>query len=238
MPEGMYICAMLTFHIITLFPELFQSLIENGLIAKGIEDGEIAFRFVNPRGFTEDKHRTVDDMPYGGGGGMVMKAEPVVRAFESLNLSEKREILLPTPRGRLLTQSDLMRYTLYDDIVIICGRYKDIDQRAVEITGAEEISIGDYVLQGGEIPAMAIIEGVTRLLPDFIGEFSSAEGDSHWEDRGLSAPSYTRPRTFRGLDVPDVLLSGNHALIEKWREEEGKRLTGKRRPDILDITQR
>ena len=222
---------MIKFHVISLFPELFSEFCKVGLIGRAVADSEISFNFINPREYTKDKHRSVDDVPYGGGGGMVMNAEPIVLAFESLDLGKENEVLLPTPRGELLNQSTLIRLSLQQDIVLVCGRYKDIDQRAVEIIGAKEVSIGDYVLQGGEIPAMAIIEGVTRLLPDFIGDFGSAESDSHWEERGLSAPSYTRPREFRGLSVPDILLSGNHAKIEQWRVDEGKRITREIRPD-------
>lgn len=226
----------MNFHIITIFPELFSPLIENGLIAKAVDTGEIAFNLIDPRDFTTDKHRSVDDDPYGGGGGMVMKPGPIIRAYESIQIKnpDKSITLFPTPRGKVLEQKDLMDFSVLEDIIIICGRYKDIDHRVVEIIKPMEISIGDYVIQGGEVPAMAIIEGTTRLLPDFLGDFDSAQSDSFWGNIMIAAPSYTRPRVFRGLHVPEILLSGNHAAIDAWKIETGRRLTHKYRPDLLD----
>jgi tRNA (guanine37-N1)-methyltransferase len=215
-------------HILTLFPELFPPFINSGLMERAQKSGLLVFNIVNIRDFAKDKHHTVDDEPYGGGGGMVMMPDPVISAFESLPLScQGNRPFLMSPRGERLCQSMLFDFAKEEDLVFICGRYKDIDGRVSEILNARELSIGDYVLQGGDIPAMAVIEGVTRLLPDFLGGFDSAEGDSFFEGRGLSAPSFTRPREYRGYKVPDILLSGNHAMIEKWRKSEGERLSQK-----------
>ncbi|MFP4458528.1 MAG: tRNA (guanosine(37)-N1)-methyltransferase TrmD [Candidatus Zixiibacteriota bacterium] len=222
--------------ILTLFPELFKPFTETGLIAKAIDENSIDIVLINPRDFANNKHNSVDDDPYGGGGGMVIQAKPIVDAFESIEpeIRNNAKILVTSARGEKLNQNKLIEFSEIDNLIIICGRYKDIDQRALDIIGAEEISIGDYVLQGGEVPAMAIIEGVTRLLPNFLGDFDSASSDSFWEDRKLSAPSYTRPRVFRGIEVPEVLVSGNHAKIHKWREEVGKKITEFKRPDLTD----
>jgi tRNA (guanine37-N1)-methyltransferase len=222
-------------YLLTIFPGLFQPFLDESLIKKAQEKGLVEFELINIRDFAADRHHTVDDSPYGAGGGMVMKPEPIVGAFESIpqEIRDNAVVLLPSARGELLTQSLLMDFSMCENLIIVCGRYKDIDQRAIEIIGAREISIGNYVLQGGEIPAMAIIEGATRLLPDFLGDFDSADSDSFWEDTILSAPSYTRPAVFRGLEVPPVLLSGNHAEIDKWRIEQGKEITKKRRSDLL-----
>jgi len=185
----------------------------------------VQYRVVDLRDFTHDKHRTVDDYPYGGGAGMVMKPEPFFEAVEALKPSGP--IVLLSPRGRRFTQDDARRYAAGDDLTLLCGHYKDVDQRVADHLATEEISLGDFVISGGEAAALAVIDATVRLLPGALGDIDSALGDSFY-DRGLSAPSYTRPPDYRGYTVPDVLLSGDHARIDKWRLEEGKRLTNAR----------
>ena len=190
---------------------------------------------VDIREFTEDRHRTVDDLPYGGGPGMVMKPGPIVRAAESLPGDFWRgDVLITSPRGRRFDQTRAERLAGGEYLTVICGRYKGVDGRVPEILGAEEVSIGDFVLSGGEIAALAIVESVARLLPGFMGDIDSAMKDSFsGRDRILSPPEYTRPRGFRGMRVPEQLLTGNHGLIEEWKRRQSLRITRERRPDLL-----
>ena len=208
--------------IITIFPEFFGGPLSLSIPARAVAAGAVRYRVVNLRDFTHDRHRTVDDYPYGGGAGMVMKPEPFFEAIDTLKPTGP--IVLLSPRGRQFTQDDARRYAAGPELTILCGHYKDVDQRVAEHLATEEISIGDFVLSGGEPAALAIIDATVRLLPGAIGDMESATGDSFY-DRGLSAPSYTRPPEYRGHGVPEVLLSGDHARIEAWRRTRGEELT-------------
>ena len=214
------------FTVVTIFPEFFAGPLSLSIPARAVAAGAVQYRIVDLRDYTHDRHRTVDDYPYGGGAGMVMKPEPFFEAIDALNPTGP--VVLLSPRGRQFTQDDARRYAGCPDLTILCGHYKDVDQRVAEHLATEEISIGDFVLSGGEPAALAVIDATVRLLPGAIGDIESATGDSFY-DRGLSAPSYTRPPEYRGHSVPEVLLSGDHARIEKWRREEGTRLTDRKR---------
>ena len=192
--------------------------------------GLVEFGLVQLRDFTHDRHRTVDDYAYGGGAGMVLKPEPFFEAVESLEGGPGRVVLL-SARGRPFTHDDAVRYSLEPRLTLLCGHYKDVDQRVAEGLGAEEVSIGDFVLSGGEPAALCVLDAVVRLLPGALGDHESASGDSHY-DGLLSPPSYTRPPVYRGMEVPEVLRSGNHADIDAWRRREAERLTQERRPDL------
>jgi tRNA (guanine37-N1)-methyltransferase len=211
--------------VITIFPDFFAGPLSLSIPARAVAAGAVQYRIVDLREFTHDRHRTVDDSPYGGGPGMVMKPEPFFEAVDAL--TPRGPIVLLSPRGRRFSQDDARRYAQEPELTILCGHYKDVDQRVADHLATEEVSIGDFVLSGGEPAALAIIDATVRLLPGAIGDLDSAMGDSFY-DRGLSAPSYTRPPTYRGFAVPDVLLSGDHARIDKWRRDEGKRLTDAR----------
>jgi tRNA (guanine37-N1)-methyltransferase len=211
--------------VISIFPDFFTGPLSLSIPARAVQAGAVQYRIVDLRDFTHDKHRTVDDYPYGGGAGMVMKPEPFFEAIDALKPSGP--VVLLSPRGRRFTQDDARRYAAGNELTLLCGHYKDVDQRVADHLATEEISLGDFVISGGEAAALAVIDATVRLLPGAIGDLDSALGDSFY-DRGLSAPSYTRPPSFRGHAVPDVLLSGDHARIDKWRQEEGKRLTDKR----------
>jgi len=208
--------------VITIFPDFFAGPLSLSIPARAVAAGAVQYRIVDLRDFTHDRHRTVDDSPYGGGPGMVMKPEPFFEAVDAL--TPRGPIVLLSPRGRRFSQDDARRYAKEPELTILCGHYKDVDQRVADHLATEVVSIGDFVLSGGEPAALAIIDATVRLLPGAIGDLDSATGDSFY-DRGLSAPSYTRPPTYRGFAVPDVLLSGDHARIDKWRLDQGKRLT-------------
>jgi tRNA (guanine37-N1)-methyltransferase len=186
----------------------------------------------NPRDVTTDRHHVVDDYPYGGGAGMVMKPQPFFEAVESL--ATKPPVVLLSPRGRVFSHADAERFAGGEELTLLCGHYKDVDQRVADHLATEELSLGDFVLSGGEPAALAVIDAVVRLLPGAMSDQESAFGDSFWE-RGLSAPSYTRPPEYRGFRVPDVLLSGDHGRIARWREEEGARLTRARSPRLDSV---
>jgi tRNA (guanine37-N1)-methyltransferase len=215
----------LRINVVTIFPEFFAGPLGLSIPSRAREAGSVEYNIVDLRDFTHDKHRTVDDAPYGGGPGMVMKPEPFFEAVESIGA--KPPIVLLSPRGRTFVHADAERFSQSEELTLLCGHYKDIDQRVADHLVTEEISLGDFVLSGGEAAALAIIDATVRLLPGAMSDLDSARGDSFF-NRGLSAPSYTRPPEFRGHAVPDVLLSGDHARIERWRVEEGKRLTAKR----------
>ena len=216
--------------ILTIFPEIFESPLRASLLGKAIEQGVVDVHVYDIRDHTTDKHRQVDDESFGGGPGMVMKPEPIFAAVEALGEGEKRVILL-SPAGRRLDQELVKKLSKEPWLVLICGRYEGVDERVVEGLPAEEISIGDYVLSGGEAPALAVLEAVTRLVPGVVGRSESVEQDS-FEIGILDHPHYTRPQEFRGMKVPEVLLSGDHAAIEKWRREEALRKTRRNRPDL------
>lgn len=222
---------MIDFAIISLFPEIFES-VEIGLLGKAKGKGLLGVNVVNPRDFTSDRHRTVDDTPYGGGSGMVLMPEPFVAAIESADPAHTRHRILLTPQGKRFEQADAHRLAEKGRLMLICGRYEGFDER-IRYEADEELSLGDFVLLGGEVPALAIIEATTRLVPGVLGnEFSSVD-ESH--QRGLlEYPQYTRPLSFRGREVPDVLRSGHHAEIARYRLKESLRRTLERRPDLLE----
>jgi tRNA (guanine37-N1)-methyltransferase len=217
---------MLRVTIVTIFPEFFHAPLSLSIPARAAQAGSVQYRVVDLRDFTHDRHRTVDDYPYGGGPGMVMKPEPFFEAAESLGATAP--IVLVSARGKPFTQADARRYAEGPELTILCGHYKDVDQRVADHLATEEVSLGPFVLSGGEPAALAVVDATVRLLPGAMSDHESAYGDSHWED-GLSAPSYTRPPVFRGFSVPDVLLSGDHARIDAWRRAEAARLTEHRK---------
>ncbi|HEY4672132.1 MAG TPA: tRNA (guanosine(37)-N1)-methyltransferase TrmD [Gemmatimonadaceae bacterium] len=212
----------LRINVVTIFPDFFSGPLGLSIPSRAAAAGIVPYNLVDLRDFTHDKHRTVDDAPYGGGAGMVMKPQPFFEAVESLNT--KPPIVLLSPRGRVFGHSDAERFAGGEELTLLCGHYKDIDQRVADHLATEEMSLGDFVLSGGEAAALAIIDATVRLLPGAMSDLESARTDSFF-GRGISAPSYTRPPEFRGHTVPEVLLSGDHAKIDKWRTEEGKRLT-------------
>lgn len=217
----------LRINVVTIFPEFFSAPLELSIPARAAAAGAVVYNVVDLREFTHDRHRTVDDAPYGGGPGMVMKPDPFFEAVEAIGAIAP--IVLLSPRGRVFTHADAIRFAAGSEVTFLCGHYKDVDQRVAEHLATEEMSLGDFVLSGGEPAALAIIDAAVRLLPGAMSDMDSARGDSFYERRdGLSAPSYTRPPEFRGLPVPEVLLSGDHARIAKWRREEGERLTRER----------
>jgi tRNA (guanine37-N1)-methyltransferase len=220
------------FDILTLFPDFFTSPLASGLLGKALQKAIARVNLINPRDFTEDKHRRVDDIPYGGGVGMVLKPEPIFAALESLPQLPKREVILTTPQGEPMTQQLFQELTTYDQLVLICGHYEGVDERVCSVV-TREVSLGDFVLTCGEIPALALINGVVRLLPGTVGKEASLAADSFSEGL-LDYPHYTRPPDFRGLTVPDVLLSGNHQAIAAWRFQQQQERTQQRRPDLWE----
>jgi tRNA (guanine37-N1)-methyltransferase len=219
--------------IVTIFPGIFESPLRESLLGRAIEAGVLDVRVHDLRDSTTDKHRQVDDESYGGGPGMVLKPEPVFAAVESLGAGDRRTLLL-SPAGRRLDQ-DLARELAAEPwLVLICGRYEGVDERVVEGVPAEEVSIGDFVVAGGEVPALVVLEAVTRLVPGVIGREESHEQDSFGDEGVLDHPHYTRPAEFRGMRVPETLLSGNHAEIERWRREAALEKTRRNRPDLLE----
>ena len=209
-------------NVVTIFPEFFAAPLAISIPARAVAAGQVEYRIVDLRDFTHDRHRTVDDYPYGGGAGMVMKPEPFFEAVDAL--APTGPIVLMSARGRRFVQADAVRFAAMPELTILCGHYKDVDQRVADHLATEELSLGDFVLSGGEPAALAIIDATVRLLPGAMSDHASAFGDSFWE-RGLSAPSYTRPPEYRGHTVPEVLLSGDHGKIARWRFLEGERLT-------------
>jgi tRNA (guanine37-N1)-methyltransferase len=219
------------FDVVTLFPDFFSSGLSSGLLGKALAKQIAQVNLVNPRDFTHDKHHRVDDEPYGGGVGMLMKPEPIFAAVESIPILEKREVILMTPSGETLKQPLLKDLAAnYQQLVIICGHYEGIDERVANLV-TREISLGDFVLTCGEIPALTLINGVTRLLPGTVGKEESLKLESFEEDL-LDYPQYTRPPEFRGWRVPAILLSGNHGEIAKWRRQQQLDRTKSRRPDL------
>ncbi len=221
---------MLEVNVVTLFPEAIAPYLAASIPGRAAAAGKASYRLVQLRDFAHDRHQTVDDYPFGGGAGMVLKPEPLLEAVESLG-PRTGPVVVMSARGRRFGHEDAVRWSLQEQLTIVCGHYKDIDQRVVELLGAEEVSIGDFVLSGGEPAALCVIDAVVRLLPGAIGDHESASSDSHYEGL-LSPPSFTRPAEFRGARVPEILLSGNHAAIAAWRQQEAERLTRERRPDL------
>jgi tRNA (guanine37-N1)-methyltransferase len=222
------------FDIITLFPEFFASPLDVGLLGKALTKEIAAVHLVNPRNFALDKHRRVDDEPYGGGAGMLLKPEPIFAAVESLPILPRREIILMSPQGQPLAQPLLQEFANnYEQLVVICGHYEGVDERIREHLVTREISLGDFVLTCGEIPALALINGIVRLLPGTVGKEESLKAES-FEEGLLDYPQYTRPSVFRDWEVPEVLRSGNHAAIARWRKEQQLERTRERRPDLWE----
>jgi tRNA (guanine37-N1)-methyltransferase len=217
---------MLTINIVTIFPDFFTAPLALSIPARAAAAGSVTYHVVDLRDYAHDRHRTVDDYPYGGGPGMVMKPDPFFEAVEAIGAQPP--IVLLSPRGRTFTQADAIRYAAGAELTLLCGHYKDVDQRVADHLATEEISLGDFVLSGGEAAALAVVDATVRLLEGAMSDHESAYGDSFF-DRELSAPSYTRPPVYRGHAVPEVLLSGDHQRIAEWRDEEGKRLSRLRR---------
>jgi len=214
---------------VTLFPEVFEGPLRVSILGRAAERGLVRYRVVQLRDYTHDRHKTVDDSPYGGGAGMVLKPEPFFEAVEDLRTGPP--IVLLSARGRPFGHRDAVRFAVGEQLTLLCGHYKDVDQRVADGLGAEELSVGDFVLSGGEPAALCVLDAVVRLLPGALGDHESAATDSHY-DGLLSPPSYTRPSSYRGMDVPAVLLSGDHEQIARWRQAEAERLTRERRPDL------
>ena len=222
------------FEVFTLLPEVFPPYLESSILQRARQRGLIEVQVHNIRDYTLDKHHTTDDIPYGGGGGMVMKPEPVFDAVESILGSDTDcPIILLTPQGRVFNQRIAAEFSLHEKVALICGRYEGVDERIRAHLVTDEISIGDYVLTGGELPALILIDAISRFIPDVLGDPNGAADDSHASGL-LEYPHYTRPPEFRGWTVPDVLLSGDHAKINQWRREQSLRRTLARRPDLLN----
>ena len=220
---------MLQINVVTLFPELFAAPLGASILGRAADRGLVRYHVVQLRDYTHDRHHTVDDSPYGGGAGMVLRPEPFFEAVADLGAAPP--IVLSSARGTPFRHRDAVRLSLGAELTLLCGHYKDVDQRVADGLGAEELSLGDFVLSGGEPAALCMIDAVVRLLPGALGDHESAATDSHY-DGLLAPPSYTRPPSYRGLEVPGVLLSGDHAQIAAWREAEAERLTRQRRPDL------
>jgi tRNA (guanine37-N1)-methyltransferase len=223
------------FDVVTIFPRMVEAGFAEGVVGRGIEKGLVDVRVHDLRAFTSDRHRTVDDMPYGGGPGMVMKAEPFVRAVEAIRAERgvPGAVVLLSPQGRRFDQVEAGRLHGLEHVVLLCGRYEGIDERVRELVATEEISIGDVVVSGGEVPALLVIDAVSRLVPGVVGDQASVEQDSFSQGL-LDYPHYTRPVEFDGRRVPDVLLSGHHAEVQRWRMKQALRRTLERRPDLID----
>ena len=228
------------FDIVTIFPKMVEAPLAEGIVARAIARGLLDVRVHDLRDFTTDRHRVVDDMPFGGGPGMVLKPEPLFAAIDCIR--EERgapdAIVLTSPDGEKLTHSVATRLSALDHLVILCGRYEGVDERVREHLATDAISIGDYVLSGGELPALVIIDAVARLIPGVVGDEASVSGDTFARGGLLDFPQYTRPAEFRGMGVPPVLLSGHHAEIEKWRRDQALARTRRHRPDLLDTKDR
>ena len=223
---------MLTIDVVTLFPEVIEPFVATSIPRRAVEAGLVAFQVVQLREFTHDRHRTVDDYAYGGGAGMVLRPEPFFEAVDRLReQAPLGPVVLLSARGRPFRHDDAVRFSLGRRLTLLCGHYKDVDQRVADGLATEELSVGDFVLSGGEPAALCVLDAVVRLLPGALSDHESASTDSHYEGL-LSPPSYTRPPEYRGLSVPEVLRSGNHAEIAAWRQERAETLTRERRPDL------
>ena len=220
---------MLTINVVTLFPEVLEPYLATSIPGRAAKAGLVEFRLVQLRDFTHDRHHTVDDYPYGGGAGMVLKPEPFFEAVDALEPTGP--IILVSARGKRFAHDDAVRLSLEQEVTVLAGHYKDVDQRVADHLATDEYSVGDFVLSGGEPAALCIIDAIVRLLPGALGDHQSASSDSFYDGR-LSPPSYTRPPEYRGHEVPEVLRSGNHAQIEAWRAAESDRMTNERRPDL------
>lgn len=227
---------MMNFYILTLFPDMVMQGLNTSIIGRAINNGYINIEAINIRDYSEDKHLRVDDYPYGGGAGMVMQAPPVCKAYQELKMrtgKENMRVVYLTPQGKVFCQSVAKELSKEENLVFLCGHYEGIDERALEMIVTDSISIGDYVLTGGELPAMVMVDAVSRLVPGVLNNDMSAEVES-FSDNLLEYPQYTRPEEYMGKRVPDILLSGHHANIEKWRREQSIIRTLERRPDLLE----
>ncbi len=229
---------MIAFNVITIFPEFFNGPFDYGIIRRGREKGLIETKVHDLREFTLDRHRTVDDRPFGGGEGMVFKPEPIFRAVESVRRDEKAEVVVLSAAGAKFNQAEALRLSKADQIILICGRYEGIDERVIEHLATAELSIGDFILSGGEIAAAVVVDAVTRYVPGVVGKEESILRDSFSDPSAVNQlvehPHYTRPAEFRGWKVPEVLISGDHDAVRKWRDAAALRKTGQNRPDLLE----
>ena len=219
----------------TLFPEIFNSYMNESIMKRAIEKGIIEFYVYNIRDFSENKHKKVDDYPFGGGAGMVMTPQPIIDTYRYIvekNNIENPRVIYMTPKGKVHCQEIAKKMSKEEDIILLCGHYEGIDQRVIDLIVTDEISIGDYVLTGGELPALIVMDSISRLIPGVLGQNESFEDES-FENNLLEYPHYTRPREYEGMTVPDVLLSGNHKNIDEWRKNESIKITRERRPDLL-----
>ena len=227
---------MLRIDVVTIFPGLFDAFLRESIVGIAIREGLVQVAVHDLRQWATDRHRTVDDAPYGGGPGMVMKPGPLVAAVDAVagpkGPERRARVVLLSPQGRRLEQARLGDLAREEHLVLVCGRYEGVDQRAIDLAVDEEVSIGDYVVSGGEVPAMAVIEGIVRLVPGALGNPESASTES-FQGRLLEGPQYTRPAEFRGLKVPEVLCSGDHAAVARWRAEQAREFTRRRRPDLV-----
>ncbi len=226
---------MIRFDILTLFPDMFRAVLGDSIINRAVEKGLIDLNFIDIRDYTKNKHKKVDDYPYSGGGGMLMAAQPVYDAYQSIvaDLDYKPLTIYMSPQGKVFNQKSAVRLSEEKHIVILCGHYEGIDQRVLDMIVDEEISVGDFVLTGGEIPAMAVIDSVSRMIPGVLASQSSYENESHFSGL-LEYPQYTRPEEFMGVKIPDVLISGHHAKIDEWKREQSLKNTYLKRPDLLE----
>lgn len=218
--------------VLTLFPEMFRPVVESSMLGRAVAAGILEIQATDIRQFSHDKHNKADDYPFGGGGGMIMMADPIFGAMESVNAGQKKVIYM-SPRGKILDREKIEELSELPELVILCGHYEGVDQRVLDHWDAEEISIGDYVLTGGELPAMVLIDSVARLLPGVLGNENSALDESVYSGL-LEHPQYTKPREYQGIEVPEVLVSGNHKRIDLWRFEQSLKLTRDRRPDLFE----
>jgi tRNA (guanine37-N1)-methyltransferase len=225
----------MNYHILTLFPEMVENGLNTSIIGRAVNKGILSVEAINIRDYTKEKHGHVDDAPYGGGAGMVMQAEPICDAYDALceRIGKRPRVLYMTPQGKVFNQSIAEELAKEEDLVFLCGHYEGIDERALELIVTDQLSVGDYVLTGGELPAMIMIDCISRLIPGVLNKAVSAEIES-FHDNLLEYPQYTRPEEYKGMKVPDVLLSGHHANIEKWRREQSIQRTLERRPDLLE----
>ena len=222
------------FDVLTLFPEMIEQACSHSIVARGIESGLISVNAINPRDYTKNKHKKVDDTPYGGGAGMVLMCQPYFDCFDAIEKTHESEIIILSPQGETFNQNMSVELSKKSHIVFICGHYEGFDERIKQYTAAREVSIGDFVLTGGELPAMCMIDSISRNIDGFLGKIDSAHFDS-FSDGLLEYPQYTKPRDYNGLKVPEVLLNGNHQDIERWRRKQQMIVTLKKRKDLFDI---
>ena len=228
----------LQFDIVTIFPEFFKSPFDVGIIRRGKEKGLIGIRVHDLRNFTTDRHRSVDDRPFGGGEGMVFKPEPIFKAVESVRQNQQVEVVVLSAAGRKFNQAEALRLSKADQVILICGRYEGVDERVIEHLATAEISIGDFIVSGGEIAAAVVVDAVARYVPGVVGKEESVLRDSFSDPASelqlVEHPHYTRPADFRGWQVPEILISGDHEAVRKWRHEAALKKTRKNRPDLLE----